>query len=116
MQITLPSRPDAKETTAYDLRNDEWTLVYSRRCEFVDSIEVHNLGSQSIFKSPTKNPAGENYETIAPSQSQDENLDPKEIWVRRSSPDTNPKVKVTVRWYTADQLERLSKMRKHFEG
>jgi len=115
MQIILPSRPDSSETLTFDLRDNEWTLVYTRSRDFVESIEVHNLGTQSVYKSPTKSPAGENYETVASSQSLNEDLDPQEIWLKRSSADTNPKVKVTVRWYSEKQIERLHKMKSKFE-
>jgi hypothetical protein len=115
MQIVFPSRPDGKETLTYDLRDDNWTLIYTRSHDFVDSIEVHNLSSQAIYKSPTKNPSGENFETIAPGQSQDEDLDPVEIYAQRSSNVSNPKVKVTVRWFTDKQIARLKQMATKFE-
>jgi len=116
MQITLPARPDARSSKTYDIREDKWTQVYQRSRDFVDHIWIHNIGTQSLYLSDKQNPEGDNYSEIGPGEFHMEETDPAELWIQRSSPDNNPKVRVTCIFYSSEQIARLKKMKEKFEG
>lgn len=116
MQISLPARPDGKSTKAYDIQNDDWHKVYERSRDFIDYIVVLNTSGQIIYLADEQNPEGDNFDQIAPGEALTEERDPKELWVKRHTNATNPRVRVTSVFFTPEQIERLKKMKLKFEG
>lgn len=116
MQIILPARPDARRTKVFRLDSNEWIKVYERSVEFIDHIYIYNTGGQPIYSSDHQNPIGDNFQQIGPGTLHTEDTDPKELWLRRSSADTIPVVRITFVYFSAEQIERLKNMKQKFEG
>jgi len=110
------SRPDMKKTSAFILDSDQWKLVYTRTSEYVDSIDIHNLSGAVAYKSPTKSPDGDNYESLDAGAVDHIDEDPYEIWMKRTvaAPATQY-IKVTVRWFSEDSIKRVKAKKQKWE-
>jgi hypothetical protein len=116
MIVSIPARPDGKKIIDMLISDDKWNRVYQRSVPNVDSIDIHNEGTQTIRISSEQNPAGTNYDTLNAGQFHSEDIDPKEIYIQRTSNVSNPNVKIIIRYFTDEQLKKLAALEKSLSG
>lgn len=106
--ITYSLRPDQRDTRAFRLKDDKWLKVYEQQLSLLECITIHNEGLQDIYiSSEETRPTGDNYDRLGPDGIVNFDLNPKYLWVQRSSSTSVPKVVVSKTWWTKEYLDEM---------